>query len=498
MRVPMEEIINGTEGKTLEFKRDLSSPQKVMKTLVAFANSAGGTLLIGIDNNKNTVGVKKPLHEEERLCNLIADSIEPRLVPNVELVDYKKKTLLVAEVFPSSSRPHWMHDEGPLDGVYVRLGSTNRKADRALVEEIQRSVSGTTYDEMPMPELSGKALDVKAAKAAFKGVRSLTQKDLHTLKMLVRNQGRNVPSVGGMLLFGVDRDHHFPDAWIQCGRFAGKTKSNIQDHTEIYEHLPIAVEQALAFIKKHSMRGADLSQTRRRDVWSIPETIAREAVINAVVHADYSQSGAPIRIAIYDDRVEIENPGILLPGLTLDDVRQGVSKLRNRVIGRVFLELGLIEQWGSGILRIFDEASRLGFPEPTIEEIGMRLRFTLHLKEMDGKKYPKVTGNGEVTGKVTGEVTPQATPHVAPHVTPQVAPQVGTLIKSVSGEMNRNELMEALELSDRMHFSNEYLRPAIEAGLIEMTIPDKPRSSKQQYRLTEIGRQVRDELVTSG
>jgi predicted HTH transcriptional regulator len=87
-------------------------------------------------------------------------------------------------------------------------------------------------------------------------------------------------------------------------------------------------------------------------------TIVREAVINAIVHADYSQIGAPLRVAIYDDRVEIENPGILLPGMTIEDVRQGVSKIRNRVIARVFRELGLIEQWGSGFRRILDERSR--------------------------------------------------------------------------------------------------------------------------------------------
>ncbi|MBN1547046.1 MAG: hypothetical protein JW902_10335 [Syntrophaceae bacterium] len=91
-----------------------------------------------------------------------------------------------------------------------------------------------------------------------------------------------------------------------------------------------------------------------------PLGILREAVINALVHSEYSQRGAPVRIAFFDDRIEIENPGILLPGLTIDDMRQGVSKIRNHVIARIFRELNLIDMWRSGIPRIFGEAKNLG------------------------------------------------------------------------------------------------------------------------------------------
>ncbi|MCD4767758.1 MAG: putative DNA binding domain-containing protein, partial [Methanosarcinales archaeon] len=128
------QLITMPEGKTLEFKRDLSSPKNMLKTLVAFANTAGGRLIIGVeDDSKEILGVENPLDEEERICNLIADSIKPRLVPNVELTSFEDKTLLIVEVYPSGSRPHWLKKEGPEEGVYVRLGSTNRKADRELI-----------------------------------------------------------------------------------------------------------------------------------------------------------------------------------------------------------------------------------------------------------------------------------------------------------------------------------------------------------------------------
>jgi len=257
----------------------------------------------------------------------------------------------------------------------------SRNADRELIAELQRSVSGVSFDEMSMPDLSADDLDLDAAKKGFKGIRELNEEELITLKLLTREQGRLVPTVGAMLLFGKKRDFNFPDAWIQCGRFMGKDKAYIFDHTEIYENLRGSVETVMLFLKKHAFRGADFSEIRRKDVWSIPLTILREALINAIVHADYSQKGAPIRVSFFDDRIEIENPGILLPGMTVEDVKQGVSKIRNRVIARVFRELDLIEQWGSGFRRILQDAHELWLPQPEIIEIGMRVRFIVYLAE---------------------------------------------------------------------------------------------------------------------
>jgi len=102
----------------------------------------------------------------------------------------------------------------------------------------------------------------------------------------------------------------------------------------------------------------------------------REAITNAVVHSDYALRGAPVRVAIFDDRIEIDNPGTLPPGLTIAEIRQGISKLRNRVIARVFHELRLIEQWGSGIQRMTQACLEAGLPEPKLEEIGTGFRVT--------------------------------------------------------------------------------------------------------------------------
>ncbi len=374
----LAELVARPEGKTLEFKRDLSSPDKIARTLVAFANTAGGTLVIGVeDKTRRVVGVDDPLSVEERLANLITDRVEPLLVADFEILPWRRTHVVVVRVHPSSVRPHYLKRLGPDMGVFVRVGSTNRRADATMIEEMRRYARNEAFDEQPMPDLDSEAIDFRAASESFADLRPLRRRDLETLRVVVRYQGRLVPTVGGVLLFGRDRDRYFPDAWIQVGRFAGTDRGRILDSQEIRTHLPQAVDQAMAFIQRHTAREMVIAATRRTERWTYPLAAVREALINAVVHADYAQRGAPTRISIFDDRLEIENPGLLPFGLTIDDIRQGISKLRNRVIGRVFHALGLIEQWGSGIQRMIRACEEAGLEAPLFEEIGVHFRVTI-------------------------------------------------------------------------------------------------------------------------
>jgi ATP-dependent DNA helicase RecG len=415
------ETLKRPEGKTLEFKRDLSSPEGVLRTLVAFANTAGGTLLIGVEDSTRQVrGVKAPLDLEERLANMISDSIAPRLVPELDIMPWRRTYLLAIQVYPSPGRPHYLKSEGPETGVYIRVGSTNRRADRDMIEELRRFARGEGFDEQAMPELDSEALDFRGASESFAAVRKLNHADLETLRLVTIHQGEKVPTVGGMLLFGRDRLRHFPDAWIQAGRFDGKDKNRIADQLEIRSYPVQAIEAAIAFVEKHNLHGAEIGPVHRQERWNLPPVAVREAIINAVAHADYAQRGAPVRISIFDDRLEVENPGLLPFGLTVDDLRRGISKLRNRVIGRVFHELGLIEQWGSGIQRMTAACLSAGMAPPALEEISTRFRVTLFtarvgIPTLDPTDQAILDTLSENKGKSTQEIataialTPRAT-----------------------------------------------------------------------------------------
>lgn len=462
------------EGKQLEFKRDLSSPLNVLKTLVAFANSAGGRLVIGVDDARQVVGVADPLAEEERICNLIADAIAPRLLPNVELMSMGDATVLVVEVFPSGARPHYLSKQGSEQGVYLRLGSSNRQAGPDWIAETRRAAAGLVFDEQPMPTLVMQDLDLEAMTRWFGPERTLDTAQLQTLKLLRADQGRLLPTRGAVLLWGHERELHFPDAWVQCGRFRGQDKVDIFDQQDIHAHLPDAVNAIELFLKKHAYKSARFGAMQREDVWSIPLTMLREAIVNALVHADYAQRGSPIRVAFFDDRIDIESPGFLLPGMTVQDMQSGVSRIRNPVIARVFRELHLTEQWGSGVKRIFADAAAQGLPEPRVTEIATGVRLSVFLAAPHDAR-PTAAQNPSLA-------------QVSEQVGAQVSEQVTKLLLHCAAQpRSKQEMLVVLGLSNAYLNYKRHIVPLLEQGLIAMTLPDKPQSRLQRYRITTLG-----------
>lgn len=180
----------------------------------------------------------------------------------------------------------------------------------------------------------------------------------------------------------------------------------------------------------------------------------REAVINAIVHNDYSYGAVP-KVEFFSDRAEVTSMGGLPYGVEENDFFSGGSVPRNKEIMRVFRDLEIVEHLGSGILRIVKAYGREAF---------------------------------EIRKSFVRVVLPYAKP--IDGVTPQVTPQVLRMLQCMKGEVSRAEMMAALNLKDRMHFSRDYIAPALEIELIEMSIPDKPNSQLQKYRLTDKGREV--------
>ncbi len=489
----LKNIITKSDGKTIEFKRDTASPTLLMKTLVAFANTAGGRVIIGVGDDRQIVGLKAPLDEEERLRSLTADSIAPHLFSNVELVTIDETTLLVVDVPVSALRPHWLKAEGHEQGVYVRIGSSNEQADRALIAELGRSAEGISFDEMPMAELSKDDLDLVAVQKFFASDWRLDEQALVTIKLLTSYQRRLVPTRGAILLFGKERALHFSDCWVQCGRFTGTDKALLFDHRDIYDHLPQAVDTIMQFFRKHT-----------RQEGTIPFTILREVAINALMHADYSQRGAPIRIAFFDDRIEIENPGTLLPGMTLESMKQGSSRIRNHVIARVFRELKLTERWGCGISFIFSEAEALGLPEPQIMEIGIRIRVVVHFaaptpvfglkaqEEQGVKNEAQDSDNGKAQEGAQEIIGNEAQDNVTSEESKKAQPrgEVDMHILAACSErpLSSAEIAHVLghkQLSGNIRKALPRLR---DSGLLAYTIPESHNSRLQKYRVTGRGK----------
>ena len=377
----IHDLLTTKECKTVEFLGDSASESDLLKTITAFSNSAGGVVLIGVDGeNRAVTGIKNALDEAQRIDNIIADSISPRLSQSVHVMTWEGRQLLTIRVYPSTQRPHFLKSLGEDSGTYVRVGSTNRQADRLLIEQLNRSTTCRSFDQGPMPKFNPDTLDTKYMSGLFSENSSWSDSTTKSFQLVTEHQGRLVPTVGGVLLFGLEKEVIFPDAWIQCGRFRGLHKAVILDQLDARGLLPVILEKAFEFVQKHAMKSAQFGELRRIDVWNVPLTAIQEALVNAVVHTDYSRMGSPIRLMMFDNRIEIENPGTLAPGMNFDDVKSGVSVLRNRVIGRVFKELKLIEQWGSGYKTMYESCINNGFPAPVFEEVGFNIRVTFFLK----------------------------------------------------------------------------------------------------------------------
>jgi predicted HTH transcriptional regulator len=253
---------------------------------------------------------------------------------------------------------------------------------------------------------------------------------------------------------------------------------DLTDTLELHANLLDIPDLVEAFLRKHAFKGADMREWRRQDDWSVPLDILREAVINALIHSDYTQRGGPIRVAFYDDHVYVESLGGLLPGMTVESMRAGMSRIRNQVIARAFREAGMIEQWGYGVQRMFRRAAELGLDEPSYVELPGRLRFivpTRHAAIMAGAPQ------GHALAQLHSD-------SLSPQVSPQVSRRaVEVLTIAAKAPTTRADLLAALGMSNDSKNARRHLDPLLAVGLIAMTDPNSPRSPAQRYWTTDAG-----------
>lgn len=265
----------------MEFKRDLSSFRPIMRTLIAFANTAGGTLVIGRDDSGEIIGIEDVLQAEESIANAIADSIMPAMMPDIEIITYETKDLLMLRAAHWSG-PFYLKNEGPEDGVYVRLGSTNRKAGPEILAELHRTKRRISFDQEPCPELSEDDLDMSRAVSAFKTVnRSINKHKLESLGLIVPYAGRKTVSNGCLIVFGKEmhRNRFFPDARVSCARFRGTDKSQFMDRLDIEGTILDAINDVPKFIRLNTKLLSRIESFKREDIPAYPEVAVGRSLL---------------------------------------------------------------------------------------------------------------------------------------------------------------------------------------------------------------------------
>jgi predicted HTH transcriptional regulator len=273
------------------------------------------------------------------------------------------------------------------------------------------------------------------------------------------------PSHAAILLFGHQPQRFLVTSEVKCAHFHGTEVRKPIPSYQIYKGTVFElVDQAVDFVMSKITRtvGTRALGPEAPVEYELPREAVTEAIVNAVAHRDYA-SNASVQVMLFSDRLEVWNPGELPPTLTLEQLRQPHASIpRNPLIAEPMFLARYAEKAGTGILDMIARCREAGLPGPEFGQSGGQFIQTL--------SRPR----------------PTATPGVTPEATPEATPEV-RLIRVLAGEMTRLQLQQALGLKDDEHFRKAYLQPALDAGLIEMTVPDKPRSSKQKYRLTPTG-----------
>ena len=369
------ELIAQGEGKTLEFKRELPRFEQIAKTVIAFANTSGGRLLIGVDDDGGLIGVAadEVLDLQDRLYASLYEQIHPTLMPEIYTSNLDGVLLLVIEVFRGQSLPYFLKHKGKANGVYLRLGASNRVAGADYIAELERQRQHLSFDEEGCCEVELATLDDSALVQRF-AAHGLLLDDAkrRNLRLIRTVQGKDYPTYGFLILLG-----YFEHISTQCARFKGVDMQVFLDRKAYSGDLFTQLEQAELFIQNHLSLRTEIHGLQRTDTLEIPLVAIREALINAYVHRDYSNFGRNIKIGIYDDVLNIVSAGGFPNTLMAQDLAEGRSEIRNRVLARVFKALGYIEQWGSGIQRIRQVCLAAGLAAPTIIETGDFIDVTL-------------------------------------------------------------------------------------------------------------------------
>jgi ATP-dependent DNA helicase RecG len=373
-----DEIIKG-ENRRLEYKRQLPSNSNIAKTVVAFSNGAGGNLIVGIANNGEISGVSdhEVIELPDRVSNIIYDSCYPAIIPEIFTENVDGKNILIVKIYPGNLKPYYIKSEGKVNGTYIRVGATNKLADNEMIIELERQRRNVSFDEECQYNFPIDKLSISKLKSDFMRLtgRELDDKGLINLKLVKEENGINYPTNAAILL---SDSEYFEFARVKCARFKGTDVGEFIDQKEYCGPLYEQVENVMKFAKMYIPKKGQFSDLQRQDQYEVPLVAIREAVANAIVHRDYSISGADIKFAIFDDRIEITSPGVLPKTLDIQDIKSGRSEIRNKVIARFFKELRFIEEWGTGIRRIITLCKSAGLREPDFIETGMHFKVVLY------------------------------------------------------------------------------------------------------------------------
>ena len=485
-----EDILFSGESENIEYKVTVpDKSEKYMKTVVAFANGRGGKIIFGIDDKTlEIVGMDadKVYMIMDAITNAISDSCEPAIRPEVALQTIRDKTVIVVEILPGTQRPYYIKAQGVMDGTYVRVSGTTRHVEGYMLKELILEGQNRYFDceicrNMTVTDSEIEQLCKSMKETAMKNtwqesektkIKDVTKNVLISWGVLREEDGKIYPTNAYALLTG-----QLPQQpVIQCGIFKGTTRAHFVDRREFEGSIQEQMEAAYQYVLEKINMGMAIKGMYRQDVYELPTDSIREMIANAVAHRSYLEPGN-IQVALFDDRLEVTSPGMLLNNVTISKMMEGYSKPRNPAIARAFAYMKIIEKWGTGIPRLFEAFEEYGLPKPKLIDFDGDFRVNMY-RRVAGDFGIRRSGSNwrdgysdvsKVTDRVTDMVTDRVTDMVTDMVTDKEQEIIFLLLEDAGYTMP--QLAEKLNISRKTVAAR--LKVLKEKGIIERVGSDR-------------------------
>ena len=355
------------ESTYVDFKVSVekAKPKSWLKTVVAFSNRTGGSILFGVDDERHIIGLNNIHDDAEKISNLIKTKVDPLIMFTLEPVTMDNKAILVLEISPGKMTPYYYVNEGTRT-AFVRIGNESIVAPSYIIHELTLKGQRLSFDALSTNERFSDASFTLFKSNFFKatGKRIEGRKDYLSFGMI--DQADNL-TYAGLLLTD---ECSLLQSRIFCTRWKGKSKGkrtiDAIDDKEYSGNVIMLLKEGISFVKNNSQKAWKIQGAERIEFIDYPEDAVREALVNALVHRDYNIIGSEIHIDIYDDRLEIVSPGGMYDGKNIQevDINRIASIRRNPILADIFNRLDYMERRGSGLKRIkesFDDESRIEF-----------------------------------------------------------------------------------------------------------------------------------------
>lgn len=476
-------LLQEGEGSMLEYKETISSG--LARELVAFANTAGGKNLLGVRDDGSVRGIKDTNDIRARIQD-IARNCDPPVKILITHID----TVTIITVRESSEKPVQCSD-----GFFWRQGAVTQKLTRDEIRTFFQKEGAIRFDLSVSPRFRyPEEFDVEKFTTwlSKSGISPKGNREdiLVNIEAAERSGGKLLFRNAGILFFAKEPRRFFNQAYITCILFQGTTNVRILDRKDFAGGAVADIEDSLRFIERNTRLAYRIEGLKREEIPEYPMASLREAITNAVMHRDWFVEGANVFVQIFAGRIEIISPGGLPPGMKQTDLGHK-SVRRNPIIADLYHRIGFIEKAGTGIERMREGARKSGCPEPVFDADGFfTVTFTPNQtpdRHQDGTMKAR---SGHQVGTKIALRWHQDSTKIA------LRREKMDLLKICQKESALGEILLFFGRTDRTKFRKNILLPLVEDGLLELTIPDRPTSKNQKYRITPAGKEVLHEYLS--